>query len=67
MRCDVMTDLGYRCEGCAACEECVGGDAQLFDLIVAERVHPSLRVMLVVLRFPHRRTCDVLREVGEWS
>lgn len=61
------THLGDASQWRARLDEAVGGVTQLLDLLVCERVNPSIRVVLVVLLLPHCHTGNLLGKlrVGE--
>lgn len=58
--------LGDAGQGCAGCDKAVGGFANLRDLVLAERMSPCLRVVLVLLCAPRSGTSDLLGEGGVW-
>lgn len=58
------THFGNARQGRAGRNEAVGCLTQLLNLVVREGVHPSLRVVLIVLLFPYRHARDVVGKLG---
>jgi hypothetical protein len=62
----VVTHPSYTSQRRSALDKVIGGTTQLLNLLRRERVGPSIRTMLVLLRPPYRRSRDLLGKLFVW-